>query len=151
MSEPTSSFVPVVHEVAVDAIGELRDRVLRGGQIQGEFRYPDDPAVHHLAVFDGDVVVSCATTFPEAFGGEDRAWRIRGMATAPEYQGRGCGRALLDAAVDRAKAADIPLLWCNVRTTALGFYQGCGFEIVGPEFITETGIPHRVALYRVSE
>ena len=151
MSEPTPSFVPAVQRVSVDAISELRDRVLRGGQVQGEFAYPDDPATTHLAVFDGGTVVSCATTFPEAFEGEAQAWRVRGMATAPEYRGRGCGRALVDAAVERASAASIPLLWCNVRTSALGFYEECGFEIVGPEFITGTGIPHRVALCRLSE
>jgi GNAT superfamily N-acetyltransferase len=148
MSEP--SFLPIVQEVPLEAIRELRHRVLRGGQVQGEFHYPDDAEVTHLAVRDGDVVVSCLTVFPEAVDEESSAWRIRGMATDPSYQCRGCGRALIDEAIARARLAGVRLLWCNARTSAAGFYVRCGLEVVGPEFVTDTGLPHRRAVYRLA-
>lgn len=131
-------------------VRELRQQVLRAGRTKGEFSYPDDPAITHLAVLVGSRAVSCATTFPEPCGEEPNAWRIRGMATDPQWQGRGYGRALLAEAAARAQAAGVALLWCNARVPALGFYQECGFVIEGPEFTTETGIPHRLAIRRLT-
>ena len=34
------------------------------------------------------------------------------------------------------------LLWCNARTSAMGFYQNVGFEKIGEEFDIPTVGPH---------
>lgn len=144
-------FVPVAQEVPLELIRDLRHQVLRGGNVKGEFAYPDDPAITHLAVLDDGLVVSCATAFPEPYEANSSAWRIRGMATDPRYQGRGCGKLLVAAILDKARDQGVGVVWCNARTSALGFYQSCGFDAIGPEFITDTGLPHRVAVYRVAD
>ena len=68
-------------------------------------------------------------------------YRLRGMATLPEYQGQGFSSALLKMAFPIIKQNLCTLLWCNARTTAQGYYQKVGFEKVGEEFATDEG-PH---------
>jgi RimJ/RimL family protein N-acetyltransferase len=62
---------------------------------------------------------------------------IWGMHTAAETQGQGVGRALLTAAIDRARQIpDIELLQLTVvtqNTNARNFYLSCGFEVYGLE------------------
>jgi predicted GNAT family N-acyltransferase len=48
---------------------------------------------------------------------------------------------VLDAAEAAAREAGARLLWCNARSTAVGFYAGRGWQGEGAEFIAE-GIPH---------
>ena len=54
----------------------------------------------HIGAFDGEVVVGCASVFPEAHEDEPLAWRLRGMAVDPSRQGQGIGRLVLEAAVE---------------------------------------------------
>ncbi len=70
------------------------------------------------------------------------AWQLRGMATLPEVQGAGFGKALLDACVTAARKNGAALLWCNARTSAAAFYSKNGWEIVGGEFDIPTVGPH---------
>lgn len=62
---------------------------------------------------------------------------IWGMHTATEAQGQGIGRALLTAAIERARQIpDLELLQLSVVTknvSARNFYLSCGFEIYGLE------------------
>jgi ribosomal protein S18 acetylase RimI-like enzyme len=60
---------------------------------------------------------------------------IYGMYTAPEVRGQGVGRALLEAAIARAREApEIEQLFLNVVTTnapALALYRRIGFQSFG--------------------
>ena len=96
------------------------------------------------------MVVACVTLFPQAFE-QETAVRLRGMAIDPAYQGRGWGRVLVRHACRHVVAEDVELLWCNARVSAAGFYEKQGFELTGPVFLTEPGVPHRVALLRVTD
>jgi ribosomal protein S18 acetylase RimI-like enzyme len=62
---------------------------------------------------------------------------IWGMHTAAEAQGQGIGRALLTAAIERARQIqDIELLQLSVvtkNTGARNFYISCGFTVYGLE------------------
>jgi GNAT superfamily N-acetyltransferase len=60
--------------------------------------------------------------------GEPGAWRVRGMATAPESRGRGAGTAVLAALVDHARVHGGRQVWASVRTPAHGLYERAGFE-----------------------
>lgn len=127
-----------VEPVDAAATLELRGRVLREGRPHEGFAEDDDPTTFHLAARDGDAVVGVAT-----FIAHDRgAWQLRGMAVDPAAQGRGVGRAVLDAAVERLRAAGARLLWANGRDTALGFYERLGFRVVGDGFLAASGLPH---------
>jgi len=59
------------------------------------------------------------------------AWRLRGMATAPEWRGMGVGRAMVGAVFDHVAAGGGALLWCNARLAAVGFYERAGMTTTG--------------------
>jgi predicted GNAT family N-acyltransferase len=132
--------------VPVQAVLPLRQSVLRPGRPVQECTFePDlDPATVHLAAVDaaGDVL-GCATWFAEPWQGAP-AWRLRGMATAPAARGVGLGGRLIEQGLALARDAGVGLVWCNARTTAVGFYRRYGFETVGEEFLSAQGIPHFV-------
>ena len=137
--------------VSAEAIRRVRGDTLRPGLPLSASVYPQDdlPETVHLAALASATVVSCLTLFPEPYETEP-AWRLRGMATVAAWRGRGCGRALLRRAVGVVQVSQGKVLWCNARTSALDFYCAAGFVIVGPEFVTEAGVPHRVGVWRAS-
>jgi GNAT superfamily N-acetyltransferase len=139
-----------VRPAAADEVRPLRLRVLRPHAPLVPADYDLDDRTRHFGAFDGTEAVGCATLFPEPYGDEPLAWRLRGMAVDPAYQGQGVGRKVLEAATAAAAAADVPLLWANGRVTALAFYQRLGWRAVGDVF--ESGpakLPHRVILRSV--
>ena len=87
---------------------------------------------YHFGAFDGGRLVGVATFFPEKCPVEPgpRAWCLRGMATLPDLQRRGAGRALVAEGVGAAEAAGAELMWCKARTSARGFYESLGFVAV---------------------
>ena len=63
----------------------------------------------------------------------------------PDAQGLGLGRALLEAATERLRAAGHreATLWVFAANTgARGFYERLGFAALGPVY-DDAGIPHR--------
>jgi GNAT superfamily N-acetyltransferase len=144
-------------EAPARRIRPLRAAVLRDGDLAAA-TWPGDDDSLHLAALAGDplrdeAVLGClsllAQSCPER--PEVAAWRLRGMAVAEMHRGRGVGAALLVEAGRRAAAERIGLIWCNARTTALGFYRSAGWHVVGEEFLTDTGIPHYRALWEFGE
>lgn len=72
-----------------------------------------------------------------------RAWQLRGMATLPEMQGLGVGKALVTACEAAARSAGDSLLWCNARIGAISFYTRLGWTVSSAEFDIPTVGPHR--------
>ncbi len=86
-----------------------------------------------LLLCDGDAVAGCLTYSEDV---EDDALTIVMMNIFPEYNGRGGGRALIDAAEVIARERDLKKLrvaTSNDNLLALYFYQRAGFRIVGVE------------------
>lgn len=136
-----------VTEIAADRTYDLRRRVLRGGRADADVDFPDDhvPGAFHLGAHDDDGrLVAVATFAPAATPHRPgaRTWRLRGMAVEPAAQGTGVGRALLGAAVRRAREEQVEALWADGRDGALGFYLGQGWVVEGDGYVTDTGIPH---------
>jgi GNAT superfamily N-acetyltransferase len=152
--EPTTAVVPV------QEIFDLRWRVLRPGLPRESAIFHEDghPLAFHMAAYaddahDGDAhgdggggerePVACVTLFPEQMPGRTAvAYRIRGMASAPEVRGRGYGAALLHAALEQTRQRGAELVWCTGRTSARGFWEKQGFTAVGEEFVLEPAGPH---------
>ena len=127
-----------VEEVASAEVLEVRGRVLREGRPHEGFAEDDEPGTFHLAVRVDGVVVGAASFIP----GDPGEWQLRGMAVDADRQGQGVGRVLLEAGVERARAAGGHRLWANGRDTALGFYQRLGWRVVGDGFLLGEGRPH---------
>ena len=127
---------------------ELRRTVLRPSWPVGSAMHGDDNSdAVHLAAFDEDgrlagtvlVLPRPYPLRPELPG----AWQLRGMATAPERQRQGVGSALVGALLDELRRRAARLVWCDARTSAVGFYRQHGFVAEGDEFLhAESGIPH---------
>lgn len=140
-----------------EEIFPLRHAVLRPGRPVTASVYAADDSAVHIGAWDrspdGDLLVGCATVFPDPWPGGDapdaprpepRAWRLRGMAVDPSRHRTGVGREVLAAAVAAAAEAGAPLLWANARTAALAFYESQGWVVAGAEFLTaDTGLPHK--------
>ena len=123
----------------------IRQQMLRQGKERQTCLFEGDEAdqTFHLGGFvEGHLVSITSFYFEKHPRFEDPyQYRLRGMATLPEYQGQGFSSALLKMAFPIIKQNLCTLLWCNARTTAQGYYQKVGFEKVGDEFATDEG-PH---------
>jgi ribosomal protein S18 acetylase RimI-like enzyme len=124
----------------------LRHAVLRPHQAPEELVYPGDdmPESLHVGGFAGCRLVGVATVVPGPMPGvpDESAWQVRGMATLPEFRGRGLGKAMLGALVTHVAGQNGKVIWCNARTPAVGFYRKLGFETRGGEFLIPVSGPH---------
>lgn len=118
---------------------DIRHKMLRKGRPKETAHFPqdDDDLTFHLGAFDGAKLVSVASFYFEKHPDlihDQYQYRLRGMATLPEYQGQGHSSALLKMAFPIIKMNQGTLLWCNARINAVGFYQKVGFEKIGDVF-----------------
>lgn len=116
------------------------------------FEGDDAPDSLHVGAFIADELVGIASVSRAPLPGDidPRAWKLRGMATKESARRMGCGRALIDACVNHIIAHDGDMVWCNGRTSALGFYRAMGFETRGEEFESPSGTgPHYVMVRRL--
>jgi ribosomal protein S18 acetylase RimI-like enzyme len=63
------------------------------------------------------------------------------MVVSKEWQGRGCGRKLLQSLETRLAGRGFTHLFMHARVVAVGFYEKLGYLKTGEEFI-ELGIAH---------
>lgn len=113
-----------------------------------EFKGDDDELTFHLGAFHDGKLVSVASFYfenqPEFEEKHPHQYRLRGMATLPEFQGQGQSSALLRTAFPLIKQNQCTLLWCNARETAEGFYRKVGFTAHGGIFDIPGIGPHRL-------
>jgi predicted GNAT family N-acyltransferase len=101
-----------------------------------------DPACTHLlAEDDRGLAIGCARLLPDGHVGR--------MAVRREWRGRGVGRSLLRAMIDRAAAAGFQEVRLNAQVHALQFYSREGFQAFGPKF-DDAGIAHRAMCLRLT-
>jgi len=70
-----------------------------------------------------------------AFTPAKTALYVLGLATAPDVRRRGVGRALMEAAKEKARSWPAQALWLDAYDHPAGagfFYKACGFREVGP-------------------
>ncbi|KAK7918196.1 hypothetical protein PG985_010070 [Apiospora marii] len=136
----------------------LRHRVLWPHKPLSYVQLGEDDQGHHFGVFLEDTApllppnlqhlveqpqVDTVPTEPVSiismFFAEDannkKEARFRKFATEPQWQGRGVGSALLRYAIVFAVTEGAESVWCDARTSALGFYQRFGLDKEGEEFL----------------
>ena len=140
-----------VREIQAEETYPLRARVLRPGQPPQSSRYPGDGLGLHLGFFLKGELVSTVSAYPEdnPLFSEEGQWRIRGMATIPEHQGKGYGRELIRKLVSQGREKNIPLFWCNARERAIPFYVREGFTVESELFEIPGIGPHKILRIRL--
>lgn len=134
-----------VRQIPAAESRELRRSVLRPGMPSGsEQPGEDQPGVVHVGAYDGENLLSTCLIFPEPcpWLPEERAWRLRGMATDPQRRGSGAGAAVLQETKRIALAAGATVMWCLARETAGTFYLRHGWATFQTVFDTDLG-PHQ--------
>ncbi len=119
-----------------DILRKLREAVFIEEQnVPRELEWDDEDAgaTHFLAQDHRGQAVGTARLLPSG--------QIGRMAVLAERRGFGIGRALLDAAVEAARAEGRYGVFLHAQTHALEFYRKAGFEPSGQVF-DEAGIPH---------
>lgn len=132
--------------VRTEDVIELRHKVLRPNQERKDCYYPgddDESTMHFATVNENQEIHGIATIYLENSDlfSDEIQYRLRGMATSPESRGKGLGVMLVKEIIKTKKQNTI---WCNARTSALGFYEKLGFEIFGEEFVIDPIGPHFV-------
>jgi GNAT superfamily N-acetyltransferase len=88
-----------------------------------------DAGGHVFFVVDRGVAIGCCALIALP----DGAFEVAKMAVAEPHKGRGLGRALMAACVERAKALGAPRLYLETNSglgPALGLYRSFGFRDV---------------------
>ena len=80
---------------------------------------------------------------------EATTWRLRGMATRADLQGKGIGSMVLKAALEHVGTEGGELIWCNARVSALAFYERAGFRTWGEPWEIPGHGPHVVMWRRI--
>jgi putative acetyltransferase len=86
-----------------------------------------------LATVNGQSVGCCALL---RINGHE--FEVAKMAVAPEFQGRGIGRALLSATIEEARSLGATRLYLetnHILTPAISLYESLGFRHIDPEKI----------------
>jgi GNAT superfamily N-acetyltransferase len=124
----------------------LRHKVLRPHQPVDEVDFVNDrnPDSFHLGAFIGEHLIGVASFYAER-SDQVKGWkqyRLRGMASHPDFQGQGVGRRLLGFGLEHLRDLHADVLWCNAREKARVFYERLGFQAVGEPFVIGDIGPH---------
>lgn len=152
-----------VEQVSVELVRRLRGAVLRPGLPPKASIYPSDssPEAQHFAAWFDNKIIGVASIHPEIlpkisrelldkdFLGLENAWRLRGMAVDPNFQGKGIGKQILQECLKFIEQFNAAVLWCNGRATAWEFYRSLGFKIIGEQFDVPESGAHFVMMLQI--
>ncbi|HEX5392074.1 MAG TPA: GNAT family N-acetyltransferase [Rhodocyclaceae bacterium] len=93
----------------------------------------DPLSLHVAAVGPSEAVIGTGRLLPDGHIGR--------LAVLPEWRGKGCGRALMDALLDAASEVGMNHFALHAQVSTVGFYRPFGFVEQGDVFM-EAGIPH---------
>lgn len=156
----TEDVIFSVARVQAAETHQLRAEVLHGGapaeaaRVSGE----DHPDVATYAARDAlGVVVSCVAVFPESCpelpDHPGRGWRLRRLATAERWRGRGVGTRVVEAALAHVADRGAGVVWCNATPGGAMLFARLGFTTIGepwqdPEFGSNVRMWREVASAR---
>lgn len=111
--------------------------------------YPDDDfeSTMHVGAFFNEVLVGVATFVREPHEEFLRAktpFRLRGMATDIQFQGKGVGRQVLVFGTNELAKFRCDFLWCKAREIAFPFYERLDFMYFGELFDLPGIGPHKI-------
>lgn len=117
---------------------DLRHRVLRPHQKIEDCMYPGDhtATTFHLGIKEGKTMVCIGSLYLEKHTDftDQSQYRLRGMATDPDFRGKNFGRKLVAEIEKILTQRSATLLWCYGRQKAFDFYTKVGFQFHGAFF-----------------
>lgn len=84
----------------------------------------------HVGVFDEERLISIGSFFAMSSPRLEMnlQYRLRAMATDPDYRRMHAGEKLIDFAIDKLRSDGVQVLWCDARLIAVPFYESLGFN-----------------------
>ena len=116
-----------------------RDRILRqplGLSLSSDDVIDEDTHRHFILRRNNDIVAGLIGCPPK-----DGTIKIRQMWVHEDHEATGLGRRLLQEVSEILAREGIRTLTLHARETARGFYEKCGYHVIGDLF-TEIGISH---------
>ena len=132
----------------------IRQKVLRPYQPVEACLYGTDDAEgsFHVGAFHDEKLVSIASfclAHHEELEGTFH-YRLRAMATLPEYRRMGAGRQVVQYAEEILREKGVDILWCQGRTSVIAYYESLGFLPQGEVFDYPPIGPHILLFKKLS-
>ena len=142
--------ITIKHISASDCL-DLRSRILRPGQNIELCHYAEDnlSSSFHLGALDSQSgkILANGTFMKNAhthFSAATNPYRLRGMATDPDYRGLRLGSRIIASAEMLLRSLNCDLLWFNARESAFTFYEKNDYLYSGEVFDIAGIGPHKV-------
>ena len=119
---------------------KLRQQILRpGGDLLGcQFPGDADCATRHFGAYLESTLIGIVSVYERAYPELGRyGYQLRAMAVAESARGKQVGLKLLAVAEEAAFVASADYIWANARSSALGFYEKAGYQVLSDEFDIE--------------
>ena len=137
-----------VKEIEAEQTYPMRHSVLRPHQKFEDCIYDtdNDEGSFHVGAYYEEKLITVASLYIENNPdlSEESQYRLRAMATLPNYRKLGAGRAVITFAENKLKEKDVDLLWCKGRTSVEEYYRKLGFAAHGDVFDYPPIGPHIV-------
>lgn len=135
-TDDLADVLPVRHEVFV-----VEQRVPLDEEVDGL-----DPVCRHvLLTVDGE---AAGTARLREVDGAPYGWtgsiaKCERVAVRSAHRGLGLGRRVMQAFEREVRARGLPAIVLGAQVQVIGFYEGLGYEVYGPEFL-DANIRHRM-------
>lgn len=104
-----------------------------------------DKEVPHLVIFEDGSPVATGRIIPY----KENAVKLGRIAVIKEKRGQGFGKQIVLELIKKAKEDGAKEIYLGSQAHAVGFYEKCGFELLGTEMYLEEGIEHFDMVMRV--
>ena len=121
----------MIQEIPIDAVLQLRQKVLWPDKGLDFVRTPNDDHGIHLGIFIEGQWVSCISLFLEA----NHHAVFRKFATLPDFQNKGYGSQLIHYSFNYLQQLGIITISCSARVQKQGFYQKFGMQPNGYPYL----------------
>jgi N-acetylglutamate synthase-like GNAT family acetyltransferase len=118
-----------IEQITQELTWQLRRDVLYPGGYKHNMAMPEDDLGTHFGAFYDGKLAGVVSLFNE---GDN--FQFRKFAIAVDMQQKGIGTQLLNYITAHAMDKGGKRLWCNARTTAVGFYAKHGLKKIGDIF-----------------
>lgn len=125
-----------IEQIRPELTWRLRQRILHSTKKLYEMEMEEDNNGVHFGAFRKDNLVGVASLFQK---GSD--FQLRKFAIDTPAQNMGIGKSLLNYIIDYATTEGAERIWCNARSSAVGFYSKSGFLQTDALF-SKTGIDY---------